>query len=199
MRETSKSIPRRLSDSRFLSRYFVGRGIDVGAGNDPLSEYAALFPLMADCLPYDKEQGNAQLLSHMEQRFDFLYSSHCLEHLADPWEALRNWCETVRPGGYLVVIVPDEDLYEQGHWPSIHNDDHKHTFTMYKPRSSDYFPVAKSWSPVSINVLDLVSSVSNFADCVSVQRLDATHLPSRDDDQTLGIGECAIEFVLRRR
>jgi hypothetical protein len=52
---------------------------------------------------------------------------------------------------------------------------------------------------VSINVLDLVSYVSDLTECVSVQKLDATYLPDVRGDQTLGIGECAIEFILRRK
>jgi hypothetical protein len=43
----------------------------------------------------------------------------------DPEAALRQWWALVRPGGYLVVVVPHEDLYEQGMWPSAFNSDHK--------------------------------------------------------------------------
>ena len=48
--------------------------------------------------------------------FDFVFSSHCLEHMQDPVKcpSLRDWWQLVRPGGVLIVIVPDEDLYEQG-------------------------------------------------------------------------------------
>ena len=51
----------------------------------------------------------------------------------------------------MFLIVPDEDLYEQGVFPSRFNVDHKWTFTISKQ---------KSWSPVSINVTDLVNSLS---------------------------------------
>src|SRR5213075_2184625 len=62
-------------------------------------------------------------------------------------EAIAGWWSLVKPGGVLFLIVPDEDLYEQGFWPSRFNPDHKRTFTIAKH---------KSWSPVSINLLDLV-------------------------------------------
>ena len=52
----------------------------------------------------------------------------------------------------MFVIVPDEDLYEQGYWPSLFNGDHKATFTISKERS---------WSPVSVNVLDLARSLKD--------------------------------------
>lgn len=40
-------------------------------------------------------------------RYDLLLSSHCLEHLANPLGALREWRRVTRPGGHLVLILPD--------------------------------------------------------------------------------------------
>lgn len=52
----------------------------------------------------------------------------------------------------MILLVPDEDLYEQGYWPSIFNNDHKFTFTLNK---------SESWSPVSLNMADLVITLEN--------------------------------------
>ena len=60
--------------------------------------------------------------------YDAVCSSHCLEHMRDVPAALTQWWALVRKGGYLVLVVPDEDLYEQGGWPSLFNSDHKATF-----------------------------------------------------------------------
>ncbi len=137
--ETSISIQRRLFDPRFATRWFIGVGLDVGAGDDLLALYAELFPLITKVILYDEAQGNAQLLDNVEDdSFDFLYASHCLEHLDDPYEALGNWIRVVRPGGHLIINVPDEDLYEQGVWPSRFNIGHKTSWTIDK---------AESWSP----------------------------------------------------
>jgi hypothetical protein len=46
MKECTKSIPRRLADSNFTSRYFVGQGIDIGGKPDPLALYVELFVRM---------------------------------------------------------------------------------------------------------------------------------------------------------
>lgn len=189
MHETSKSIARRLRDVSYV-RYFAGNGIDVGCGDDPLGQYAPLFPKMGSVREWDLADGDAQELPGVEPAsLDWLHSSHCLEHLRHPLAALARWCEVVRPGGHLVVIVPDEDLYEQGSWPSRYNGDHKHSFTVGK---------AKSWSPVSIDVLDLLKAVSGLTRTLKIELLEATCLPIAGD-QTLGpVAECAIEFVLRR-
>jgi hypothetical protein len=70
--------------------------------------------------------------------------------MRDPRDAIGQWWSLVKPGGVLFVIVPDEDLYEQGYWPSRFNRDHKWTFTIAK---------RASWSPVSVNLLDLARSL----------------------------------------
>jgi SAM-dependent methyltransferase len=192
MYESSKSLMRRLHDSRFASRYFVGEGMDVGAGHDSLAQYGEQFPGMVSCCAWDLEDGDAQLLAGVEDELlDFVHSSHCLEHLRDPREALENWLRVLKPGGHLVVLVPDEDLYEQGEFPSTFNDDHKWTFTLAK---------ARSWSPRSVNLLELLAAFSDRAQVVKIELLDATFrygLPRMD--QTTGpVGECAIEFVMRK-
>ncbi len=42
-----------------------------------------------------------------EASYDFILSSHCLEHVANPLAALREWRRVLRPGGQLVLILPD--------------------------------------------------------------------------------------------
>jgi SAM-dependent methyltransferase len=122
----------------------TGSGIDIGCGLDPISPNVRRF---------DVEHGDAnEITKYVHDQFDFVYASHCLEHMHDPRKALIEWWQLVRVGGHLFFIVPDEDLYEQGVFPSRFNPDHKVTFTISK---------AKSWSPVSINVLDLAQSLPN--------------------------------------
>lgn len=93
------------------------------------------------------EDGDANIITKfVHEQFDYVYSSHCLEHMKNPKNALAEWWQLVKPGGHLMFIVPDEDLYEQGIFPSRFNPDHKATFTVSK---------RNSWSPVSFNVYDL--------------------------------------------
>lgn len=192
MFESSKAIARRVHDSRFATRYFVGHGIDIGSGPDPIAQYAEFFPLMQSCRSWDLEDGDAQLLTSLEDgSMDFVHSSHCLEHMRDVKEAMQNWLRVLKPGGHLVVVVPDEDLYEQGVFPSTFNGDHKWTFTMCKHLS---------WSPNSIDLLDLLSIHSGDAQVLKVELLDATyrHKLGRFDQTLTPIGESALEFVMRK-
>jgi SAM-dependent methyltransferase len=192
---TSIAMLRRAHDARFATRYFRGDGIDVGGGLDSLVLCKEFFPLVRHLFVYDHDHGDAQVLANVaDATFDFLYSSHCLEHLHDPEAALRQWIRVVKPGAYLVVAVPDEDLYEQGQWPSRFNPDHKLSFTLWKPHS---------WSPVSVNVLDLVRAVGTLALPVSAGVMDHCYryeAQGRGFDQTrTPMAEAAIEFVLRKR
>jgi SAM-dependent methyltransferase len=193
MKECSKSVMRRLGDSNFTRHYFVGRGLDVGGRPDPLNLYRELFCRMESVRTWDWEDGDGQLLAGVpNDEFDFVHSSHCLEHLEDPAIGLRNWFRVVREGGYMIVTVPDEDLYEQGQFPSTFNRDHKWTFTIWK---------SNSWSERSINVLDMLRTLSPAAEVVKLEQLNASYryeLPRFD--QTLSpVGECGIEFVVRKR
>lgn len=131
MKECSKSIMRRLSEANFINRYFRGDGIDIGGAPDPLAMYVELFPLMRGVRVWDLNDGDGQTLEGVaDAQYDFVHSSHCLEHLHDPEEGLRNWFRVLKPGGHMIITVPDEDLYEQGQFPSTFNGDHKWSFTI---------------------------------------------------------------------
>lgn len=139
MNETSKSKP---YWGEIEKQATQGQGIDIGCGPDPVTPQARRF---------DKDDGDANCVSQfIHEQFDFVYSSHCLEHMHDPRATILDWWKLVKPGGYLFVTIPDEDLYEQGVFPSRFNDDHKATFTISK---------SASWSPKSVNVLDLANSL----------------------------------------
>ena len=105
---------------------------------------------------------------------------------------MKHWFRVLKPGGYLVITVPDEDLYEQGVFPSSFNRDHKWTFTIYKPAS---------WSGRSINLIDMVRALGAEAELIRMEQLSSTYrfdLP-RFDQTLTPVGECGIEFVVRKR
>ena len=193
MYETSKAVMRRMHDNRFATRYFIGNGIDIGSGNDPLAQYREFFPGMQSCRDWDLPDGDAQKLESIpDASLDFANSSHCLEHMRDPSEAMTNWLRVIKPGGHLVVVVPDEDLYEQGQWPSTWNDDHKWTFTTCKE---------DSWSPKSINLVDWLPRWREQSYLLKLELLDATYrftATERVDQTMTPICESAIEFILRK-
>lgn len=140
--EASKT--RRVRGGIFEERYLRGRVIDIGCGPDLVVPHAE---------PFDLQHGDAQEIGSLREQgaYDAVCSSHCLEHMRDVRRALEQWWSLVREGGYLVLVVPDEDLYEQGGWPSLFNRDHKATFRIAKP---------SSWSPVSFDIEELVRGLA---------------------------------------
>jgi FkbM family methyltransferase len=192
MHEQSRAAKRRVADIAFVTRYMAGEALDIGAGPDGLARHIGIFPLLAAVREWDLPDGDAQYLAGVaDGSFDLVHASHCLEHMVDPRVALSHWIRVTKPGGHLVITVPDEDMYERGVWPSRANGDHKWSFTAFK---------AESWSPKSVNVVDLARE---FGGSVELERLQVVRDFFRPDvagDQTLGpVAECAIEFVLRKR
>ena len=158
--ETGKAAIRRGFDRRYI-RYLSGDGIDIGSGDDPLSAYMELFPLIKSCRSWDLANGDAQFMEGVaNDTYDFVHSSHCLEHLDSPFNALYQWIRICKPGGHLLITVPDEDLYEGGVWPSTWaGTGHKRSFTISKH---------SSWCHASVNVLSLLEG---FNDRVSILKI----------------------------
>ena len=142
---------RMLRGDAFARRYFSGAVLDIGCGPDVVVPAAR---------PFDLEHGDAnRILDFLPpESFDCVHSSHCLEHMFDPTRALEQWWALVRPGGFLIVVVPEEDMYEQGVWPSHFNSDHKATFRLDRPTS---------WSPVSYDIRALANALphSSIVEC----------------------------------
>lgn len=163
-----------------LEPLMVGRGIDIGCGDSPVG----------NAEPWDLVQGDAQYMAGVpDLSFDWVFSSHCLEHIKDPHTALQNWWRILKPKGHLIVLVPDEDLYEQGKWPSTHNGDHKHTFTPGK---------YNSWSPVSVNCTDMIRFLPGHK-LISITTEDHGYDYSKQDvDQTSGPAEASVQIILKK-
>jgi SAM-dependent methyltransferase len=102
----------------FAKHVCTGTGIDVGCNRiewsfpgsmmvDPaLNEYDALN------FPYDN--------------LDYIFSSHCLEHLNDWVDVLDFWTSRLKPGGTLFLYLPD---YSQVYWRPWNNRKHLNIFT----------------------------------------------------------------------
>lgn len=139
MNEASKTWQIMTAEER---SWFAGSVLDIGCGPDKIVPHATGF---------DLGDGDANTIDErIDQRFQMVFSSHCLEHMHRPADAIQRWWRLVETGGRMIVIVPDEDLYEQGVYPSRFNSDHKSTFTLSK---------RASWSPCSINVFSLANAL----------------------------------------
>jgi SAM-dependent methyltransferase len=177
-KETSKARRRR-TESGFFERYFTGRGLDVGYGGDLV---------VPNCQGWDVEHGDAHLLAGLDDAaFDFVYSSHLLEHLEDPPRALANWWRVLKPGGHLILYVPDRDLFERkARLPSDVSLDHKH-----------FFLLDRDDSPDTIGLVPLVKRTLPGAEIVH-QRICNDGYRRDDIRKMLSDAEYSIEIVARK-
>lgn len=112
--------------------YTRGRGLDIGCG-----AYKA-FPhfIGVDNMHHAQEFGwdyepnlavdsadNLDIIAG--ESMDFVFSSHLLEHMEDIRATLQEWWRVIKVGGYLVLYLPDDELYPKVGEPGA-NPDHKH-------------------------------------------------------------------------
>ena len=48
------------------------------------------------------------LKSIQNETYDFCFSSHCLEHIANPLKAIKESLRIIKKNGYLIIIVPEK-------------------------------------------------------------------------------------------
>lgn len=111
-------------------KYAQGLGIDIGCGDDPLTNEVERWDTASG-------QGDATLMAGVPiNTYDYVYASHLLEHLDAPQEAVRNWWRILKPWGWLIIVVPHRDLYEKrALLPSRFNPDHKHFWVPLLPQA----------------------------------------------------------------
>ena len=53
--------------------------------------------------------GDLRTVALPDSRFDVIYSSYVLEHIPNAGEFLKNFVSWLRPGGLLIIKIPDRD------------------------------------------------------------------------------------------
>lgn len=186
-KETWKCYEHRLNNG-FFEKYLNGDGIDIGGGDDCLVVPNGTVRL------FDKSDGDAQYLNTiLSNTFDFVYSSHCLEHMVDPYIAYENWIRVCKHGKYIYIIVPHEIYYEKLIWPSRWNPDHKHSFTLGEkklPNSINVYQFMEKFLD-KIEIIDVFLNLQNY-----------DHSKPINIDQTANHLDkicCHIEMIAKKR
>lgn len=103
----------------YAKHFCKGIGYDIGCKKN---EWA--FP---DAMPIDKDYNNGYDAMNLPiPKVDYIFSSHCLEHILNWVPAMDYWYETLRPGGTLFLYLPD---YSQEYWRPWNNRKHVNIFT----------------------------------------------------------------------
>lgn len=103
----------------FASKFCKGSGFDIGCSRKQWS-YPGSIPIDVE---FEDEYDAYKLPDHVEP--DYIFSSHCLEHLPNWVDALDYWIGKIKVGGVLFLYLPD---YSQEYWRPWNNKKHIHSF-----------------------------------------------------------------------
>lgn len=178
--ETGKARKRRLQEG-FFQKYCLGKGIDIGCGQHE--------QVMPEAERWDKGEGDATFMEGVaDASYEYVYSSHCLEHIVDQECALQNWLRILKKGGFLIIAVPHRDLYEKRMTlPSRWNKDHKR---FYLPDQASL--------PDTVSLRQVIDdAIGNQIEWIYLKVCNRGWLPL--PDRVHPVGEYQIEAVVRKR
>ena len=102
----------------FAKHFCRGKGYDIGCMK-PEWSYPGSIPIDLD-FPDEWDANNLP-----EGHVDYIFSSHCLEHVDDWVGTLNYWTDNLRQGGILFLYLPH---YDQKYWRPWNNRKHNHVF-----------------------------------------------------------------------
>ena len=102
----------------FAKHVCEGTGVDIGCNRLEWS-----FP---GSLPVDPVINDYDALNFPYENLDYIFSSHCLEHLSDWVSVLDYWTSKLKAGGVLFLYLPD---YSQEYWKPWNNRKHLNIFS----------------------------------------------------------------------
>jgi SAM-dependent methyltransferase len=116
-------------------------GIDIGANNPDWAFPNAKICDWTQPAPWN----DAMKIPQYDDRYDFVFSSHCLEHIPDYYGALKEWIRVLKPGGTFFLYLPS---VECEYWRPANNRKHVHIFypddIVYDLKSLDIESIFKS-------------------------------------------------------
>ena len=100
-----------------IDRYCSGKGIEIGPGAAPYSKLPATVYVDKHFAHHGHKyvEAGADDLPFDNDTFDFVLSSHCLEHCPNTIKVLMEWIRVIVPEGILFLVLPHgERTFDQG-------------------------------------------------------------------------------------
>tara|TARA_Y100000310_G_C20704363_1_gene833732 strand:+ start:26560 stop:27051 length:492 start_codon:yes stop_codon:yes gene_type:complete len=101
----------------YAKHFCKGKGYDIGCNR---KEWALPWATPVDLLIDDNDY---EAFNLPDEEVDFIYSSHCLEHLENWVDALNYWGTKIKRNGVLFLYLPH---YDQEYWRPWNNRKHIH-------------------------------------------------------------------------
>ena len=129
----------------FAKELLEGGGYDIGCSN---KDWA--FP---GAVPIDLAFGDKwDAMNLPDGEVDYIFSSHCLEHIPDWVGALDYWSTKLKSGGVLFLYLPH---YSQTYWRPWNNRQHVNILT---PQYLKDYLIARGWNNIIVSDRDLYNA-----------------------------------------
>lgn len=128
-----------------------GEGVDIGCNR--------LEWKIPGAYPVDPVINQYHATEYPYREMDYVFSSHCLEHVPDWVSALEYWTDSLKSGGVLFLYLPD---YSQEYWRPWNNRKHVHIFTPQILK--DYLTSTNKFAKIFVSGVDLYNSFMVIAE-----------------------------------
>lgn len=129
----------------YAKHFCQGHGYDIGC-NRPEWSFPGSTPID---IVFDDPWGAYNL---PDEPVDYIFSSHCLEHLPDWVKALDYWTDHIKPGGILFLYLP---CYSQKYWRPWNNRKHLHVM---QPEVIRDYMIDRNYTNIFLGNTDLNNS-----------------------------------------
>jgi ubiquinone/menaquinone biosynthesis C-methylase UbiE len=99
--------------------YCTGKGCDIGFGGDKIMKTdcdGIDFPQPYTFVGKDKVDIGCDVINNEipvpDNTYDYVYTSHLIEDFVDTKDALKKFIRILKNGGNLILIFPDQPIYE---------------------------------------------------------------------------------------
>jgi SAM-dependent methyltransferase len=97
-----------------ISNYCTGQGLEIGPGKIPYCNPATTLFLdkytdNKDGTPEPDIISDASVIPRPDATFDYVFSSHALEHMQNTIATLKEWSRILKKGGILFLVLPYGD------------------------------------------------------------------------------------------
>ncbi len=147
MSDLLERVSRRLQrwfNFRLIAHFIAGkRGLEIGGPSHEFSKEGLIpiYPLLGSLHTSNYSEGNlwsdeaidfvhnaTRLEAVEDATYDFVLASHVLEHVANPLKALKEWHRVLKPGGSLLILLPNK----------AYTFDHRRPYTTFAHLKEDF-------------------------------------------------------------
>jgi predicted SAM-dependent methyltransferase len=136
-----------------VSHYCIGRGLEIGPGKNPYCNpsttlFLDKFTDNNDATPRPDIISDASQVPKPDETFDYVLSSHVLEHMQDTIGTLKEWIRVLKKDGILFLLLPHADRMFDKHRSKTTLEHHilDHQNITSEPDHSHDQEIKEGWS-----------------------------------------------------